>query len=381
MVTEQKKKVIPILLICLAVLLCGAVGVQLLWRHTRPRLPVATQTTLLTTVPTTTAVETTTVFVDVTPPVITGAVDQAAFVGETVAYRTGVTAVDPEEGELPVQVDTSAVNATEPGSYPVVYWAEDTAGNRTEVTVQVTFEIEQTKPAKEKAPEKETEKKDYKDHAQAVYNKIIKKNMSKKEKIKAIWKWCRYKISFSGSSKKGDWKQAALTGFTKLKGDCYTYFSTAKALLELADVPTKDVVKIKKEGRSNHYWLLVKLSGSWYHFDACPRRGANGKTFCLYTDQQMLEFSEAHDDCFDFDLRKYPRTPGKIADKYLIKFYPEWFDENGKRLKDANGNLAGTPQYDPSAPPKPTAPKPTDPKPTDPPEETTAPTEPVPETT
>ena len=86
----------------------------------------------------------------------------------------------------------------------------------------------------------------------------------------------------------------------------------------------------------------------------------------------MLEFSETHNDCFDFDLRLYPRTPGTISDKYLIRFYPEWFDENGKRLQDANGNLAGTPNYDPNAPVK--VPEPTV-------EETTVPETTVPETT
>ena len=356
MVTEQKKKIIIILLICLAVLLCAVVGAFMIWMHTRPQAPTAPQTTAQTT-----TVETTTVFVDVTPPTISGAADLAVTLGETVSYRTGVTASDPEDGEVAVQVDASAVNAAQPGTYPVVYWAEDSAGNRAERTVQITIKPEETKPPKKDA--EPAEKKDYQDYAKQVYSKIIKKGMTQKEKIKAIWSWCHKKISFTGHSKKSDWKSAALTGFTKLRGDCYIYFATAKALLQEADIPTKDVVKIKKEGRSNHYWLLVKHKGSWYHFDACPRRAANGHTFCLYTDQQMLEFSEAHDDCFDFDLRKYPRTPGKIADKHLMKFYPEWFDENGKRLKDANGNLAGTPDYDPTATPKP--------KPTDPPEETT----------
>lgn len=361
MATEKKKIWVTVLLICAAVLLCAAVGGLMLWMHSRPQTQETPQTTLQTTVPTTTVVETTTAAVDVTPPVITGAADLAVTLGETVSYRTGVTANDPEEGELPVQVDASKVNAEEPGVYPVVYWAEDAAGNRAEVTAQIEIRPEETKPAK-KDTEPEEEK-DYQDYAKQIYKKIIKKGMTQKEKIKAIWKWCHKKISFTGHSKKTDWQTAALTGFTKLRGDCYIYFATAKALLQEADIPTKDVVKIKKEGRSDHYWLLVKWNGSWYHFDACPRRTANGKTFCLYTDQQMLEFSEAHEDCFDFDLRKYPRTPGKIADKYLIKFYPEWFDENGKRLKDANGNLAGTSDYDPNAKPKP--------QPTEPPEETT----------
>ncbi|MBR3978266.1 MAG: transglutaminase domain-containing protein [Oscillospiraceae bacterium] len=344
--TKTKKPPVIVLLICVGVLLCAAVAGLLIWEKLRPQ-PVLQPTTVQTTAQTTT-VETT-IFVDVTPPVITGAADKQAVVGETVAYRSGVTATDIEDGEVAVQVDASAVDATKAGTYPVRYWAEDSAGNRTEVTAQVTFIAEE-------AEEKDAVKKDYQYYAKKVYSSIIKKGMSEKEKIKAIWKWCRYKISYSATGAEGDWKQVACTGFTKRKGDCYTYFATSKALLELAEVPTKDVVKIKKEGRSDHYWLLVKHNGSWYHFDSCPRRGANGKTFCLYTDQQMLEFSETHEDCFDFDLRLYPRTPGEIADKYLIKFYPELFPEDPTE-----------PTTEVTQPPT-TAPE------TTPPEETTVPT-------
>lgn len=361
-----KKPIVKILLISLAVLLCVAVGALLIWMRLHPQ-PVLQYTTVQTTAQTTAAE--TTVFVDVTPPVITGVADKQAVVGEAVSYRSGVTATDPEEGEVAVQVDTSAVDATKAGTYPVLYWAEDFAGNRTEVTAQVTFIEEESEKAEEKDTEKDTEKKDYQYYAKKVYNSIIKKGMSKKEKIKAIWKWCRYKISYSGTGAKGNWKQAARTGFMKRKGDCYTYFATAKALLEQAEVPTKDVVKIKKEGRSDHYWLLVKLNGNWYHFDSCPRRGANGKTFCLYTDQQMLEFSETHEDCFDFDLRLYPRTPGKIADKYLIKFYPELFEEDPTETTPEATEPTTTPPEETSQPEETTEP-----------EETTAP-ETTPETT
>lgn len=327
MIAEQKKKkVMVILLICLGVLLCAALGAFVIWHHARPKAAPAEQTTTQAATAATTEAATTAP-ADVSPPVIAGAGDQTFTVGEAASYRTGVTATDPEEGEVTLQIDASAVNAEQAGTYPLVYWAEDAAGNRTELTVQVTFLPEETRADKENEPQTDTAPKDYRHYAQKVNSKILKKGMTDKEKIKAIWKWCHKQISFTGHSKKTDWKVAARTGFTKLKGDCYIYFATAKALLQEAGFSTKDVVKIKMAGRSDHYWLLVKLNGSWYHFDACPRKGAGGKTFCLYTDQQMLEFSETHNDCFDFDLRKYPRTPGKIADQYLIKFYPELFEE------------------------------------------------------
>ena len=298
----------------------------------------------------------TTVVTDTTPPVITGAEDKTYIVGQTVAYRSGVTAEDPEEGAVNLNLDASAVNATQSGTYPVTYWAEDSAGNRTEVTIQVTFqeaeeEEQTTAPADDGSESSETEVPKYYALAQSIYKKIIKEGMTEEQKIKAIWKWSRRKISFTGRSDKSDWKKGAVVGFTKLRGDCFNYYATSKALLEVAGIPTMDIQKIRMKGRSDHYWLLVFHEGSWWHFDACPRTGAGKNTFCLYTDQQMLAFSEKHEDCFDFDLRLYPRTPGTIDDKYLIRFYPSWYDSEGNRLQDANGNLAGTPNYNPAAEP------------------------------
>ena len=63
------------------------------------------------------------------PPVIEGAHDLTAAVGMTLSYRSGVTAVDLVDGTVPLQIDASAVDLTQPGEYPVVYRARDKAGN------------------------------------------------------------------------------------------------------------------------------------------------------------------------------------------------------------------------------------------------------------
>lgn len=290
---------------------------------------------------------------DTVAPVITGAEDRTVTVGETVMYRSGVSATDDMDGELDFEVDTSAVDAATPGSYPVTYTAVDAAGNETSVTVTFQF-IQMTTSA----PPQAINPADYnlEELTRKVYNQIIHDGMTPHQKAEAIYNWTRYKILYTGYSDKSNWENGAILGFVTKRGDCFTYFATAKSLLQMAGIPTIDVRKIVIEGRSRHYWLLVDLGEGWYHFDSCPRN--TGGRFFLWTDAQMLEYSEKYKDCFDFDLRLYPRTPGTVPDRFLIKFYPEWFDANGNRLVDANGNLAGTAGYTPTAPAAPVEPTP-----------------------
>lgn len=285
---------------------------------------------------------------DTDAPVIQGAVDRTFTIGEPVLYRSGVSALDTQDGQIDFEVDNSKVVPSEAGSYPVVYSAVDSAGNRTEITVTFSFEEPPTEPTTEPTTAPTATLNDTLEPlAQKVYGEIVTEDMTDEQKARAIWTWVHNNIAYTGKSEKVDWQDGATTAFQTLGGDCFAYFTAAKALLVKAQIETIDVYKIKKEGRSNHYWLLIQIEGNWYHFDACPRKGAGSHTFFMYTDEQMLEFSEKNKDCFDFDLRLYPRTPGEIADRFLKPFYPEWFDSDGNRLVDSNGNKAGTAGYAP----------------------------------
>ena len=77
--------------------------------------------------------------VDREPPVISGVTDKQVMVGDTISYRSGVTAWDERDGQVQVTVDSSGVNLNAAGSYTVIYIAEDKAGNQ--ATASATVEV------------------------------------------------------------------------------------------------------------------------------------------------------------------------------------------------------------------------------------------------
>ena len=237
-----------------------------------------------------------TVIQDTTPPVISGVTDQTVLLGETVAYKKGVTVTDDYDEDVKLEVDSSQVNPTVAGDYLVTYRATDHSGNTAEVTAYFSF----TQPS------------EYTDlaleEAQAVLDKITTADMTQTEVARAIYDWCRANIAYTAHSDKGDWQKAAVQGFTQRSGDCYVYFATAKAMFEAAGIPNIDVEKTYVEGRAMHYWSLIDCGGGWYHFDATPRVG-EGDDFFMVTDAYLEAYSKAHYNSHEFDHSLYPATP------------------------------------------------------------------------
>ena len=135
--------------------------------------------------------------------------------------------------------------------------------------------------------------------ADGILAGIIHEGMGQREKAVAIYNWVKGNLRYSGYSPVGDWVGGAYDGMRKHHGDCYTYFATSAELLNRAGMETIEVIR---SSDNNHYWNLVKVDGSWYHFDPCPRR--QGGDFCLLTDD---EISKSGSHTFDHSL--YPPTP------------------------------------------------------------------------
>lgn len=77
---------------------------------------------------------------DTTAPVISGAVDQSFYVGDTVDVYAGVSAVDNKDGNITANmVVTGTVDANTVGTYPITYTISDAAGNETTITVNFTI--------------------------------------------------------------------------------------------------------------------------------------------------------------------------------------------------------------------------------------------------
>jgi len=210
---------------------------------------------------------------DTEPPVITGAIARNFFKGLGISYRNGVTVTDNRDSDIVLQVDSSKVDPYTPGYYPVTYFATDRAGNTTSVTVTIRILDADEDAVYAKADE--------------VLRKIMKKDMTDREKARAIFIWVKTHISYSGPSDTSGPLQGAYAAFLSGKGDCYAYYAVSEALLRRAGIDAVGVHRVP-EGSSRHYWNLVYIEDGWYHFDTCPNPATN--TF-LFTESQAEQYT------------------------------------------------------------------------------------------
>ncbi len=235
-------------------------------------------------------------------PVISGAVDRMLYAGDPVSYRSGVTVTDNRDKAPVLQVDSSQVDLSTPGRYPVTYWATDAAGNRASVTVTLTV--------MDRGSDFAALEVIYGAVDQVLAN-IIQENMTDREKIRAIYDWVRNNCSYSSDSRKDHWAQAGYRMLQTRRGDCFCYFGLTKLMLEREGIPNLDVVKVPSyRGDNDHFWSLVSADGgqTWYHFDATPREDPE-VDFCLVTDAFLDDYSERHKHSHNRDRSLYPATP------------------------------------------------------------------------
>lgn len=244
----------------------------------------------------TTQTATLTLIEDTEPPTITGAVDMVVYMGRSVSYKSHVKAQDNCPEGLSFTVDSSQVNLKAVGVYPVTYTAKDPAGNTTSVTINVTVK-EETYSLDEVNM-----------YADQVLSSIITEGMSQYDKAFAIFKYTKRNIGYINDSGKGDYVKAAYEGLVYHRGDCYVYASTAKVLLDRAGIKNMDIERIPA-GNEMHYWNLVDIEDGhgWYHFDTTPRQ-VRAEMF-LWTDAQLMEYSHANYNCYNYDRSRYPVIP------------------------------------------------------------------------
>ncbi len=60
-------------------------------------------------------------------------------------------------------------------------------------------------------------------------------------------------MRYVNHSEKGNWVKSAYTGFRTKRGDCYTYYSVSKALLDKAGIANLEVIRTD----GHHWWSLV----------------------------------------------------------------------------------------------------------------------------
>lgn len=234
------------------------------------------------------------ILADTEPPVISGAKEITVVEGGNVSYKRDITVTDNHDESVVLVVDNSEVDLNTAGEYTVTYSATDAAGNTAVVTAPVHVEAPTLETATEETINREADK---------ILEKILTEDMTMYEQAEAIYWWCHENIAYADHSAKVNYIQGAYQGLVNRKGDCYTYAMTAKCLLTRAGIPNLDIERIP-DGDSLHYWNLIDVGEGWYHFDTTRR--ADGATFFYMNDADITAYSEAHDNCHNYDRSKYP---------------------------------------------------------------------------
>lgn len=187
------------------------------------------------------------------PPVINGVVNQTIFIGDTISYRNGVTAVDNVDGEVEYTIDSSAVNPRRVGTYNVTYSASDSSGNTATRTVTLSV-VELTYDMVYAL-------------ADEVLASIIRPDMDPVEKVRRIQRWVNSSITYAGYRDR-ETLRAAYAGLRSRHGNCFTYYAVSEVLLTRAGIDNMRITRVG--GRTNHFWNLVNVGTGWYHYDATP---------------------------------------------------------------------------------------------------------------
>ena len=237
---------------------------------------------------------------DTQAPVILGAGDLTVRVGDTAAYFRGVSAQDDRDGNPALEVDSTRVDLSTPGEYPLYYTARDAAGNGT--TLEVLVKVLPRDTAEDEEIDRTVE---------GILEELLSPDMTQRQQVEAIYTWAKARIHYGGHTSRVDYRQAGYEAITAGEADCYGYFAATKLMFEQLGIPNVDVRKEKhNDSDSDHFWSLVSVDGgqTYYHFDATPRVGQT-EELCLVTDLFLDSFDTFHNGCHNRDKTLYPATP------------------------------------------------------------------------
>lgn len=283
------------------VLLALAIGYSLGFRHGKasqpaPSEPPAASEPIVTTAPQPQAPA------DSAAPNIMGVQKLSIFLGSTVAYRSGILVSDDSDPSPTLSVDSSRVDLSTPGTYPVVYTATDRSGNSASVDTTITV-VE--------APETYVEERIIKEKADRILERIISEDMTPEQQVNAIYDYIEGHHYYVAEFDKSDYMQAAYLMMTENRGDCFGYYALARLFFERLGIPNLTVTRMPNDVRpSNHWWSMVSLDGgeSWYHYDSTPHLTHPTRT-CLVTDADLEAFNELIPNYYYYDHTAFPRTP------------------------------------------------------------------------
>ena len=243
-----------------------------------------------------------TVIKDEQAPELLGVRPLSVFAGGTIAYRSNVIVTDDIDTAPTLTVDSSQVDLSTPGEYKVVYTATDGAGNSASMETTVTVG---------EKPSNYVEESVIYEAADERIAKIIRDDMTTKQKVQAVYKWVMGECWYDNNTDKTDWMQAAYRMLNEGCGDCFGYYAVSRLLFDRLGIPNLTVQRLGTAKRSTtHYWNMVSIDGgeTYYHFDSCPHPKPYMDT-CLFTDAELEWYNQRVVDYYLYDKSLYPATP------------------------------------------------------------------------
>ena len=192
---------------------------------------------------------------------------------------------------------------------------------------------------------------------QQAIDGIITPGMTRLEQAKAVWKFAKNGISYTGKSDKSEWRAGAYEGLRTRRGDCFTYYAVSRALLTALGIDNLEVQRVG--GPTSHYWNLVNCGDGWYHFDATPRSSKMPYFVSfMFTDKEAADYTaRAGRNYYSFDGSLYPQRAGGAKAEPAPAAPPA--ESPAPEAPPAENPLPETPPVEAPAPEAPPAEEPT----------------------
>lgn len=178
---------------------------------------------------------------DGTPPVLSGLSAMEVEKNGSPDFLDGVTAEDKVDGRCTVTYDTDGLDLTKAGTYYITYRASDKSGNVVTGKRKVMVLPDEA-------------------DTQALIKSIADKLGNDPE---ALRNYVRDSIGYNS-----DWggSNPVWYGFNNKVGNCYVHALCLKAIYDYKGIENQLIWVTNK----SHYWLIVKIDGTWFHIDPTP---------------------------------------------------------------------------------------------------------------
>ena len=214
------------------------------------------------------------VVTDTVPPVIRGLSDMSVKKNSAPNFLAGVTAEDSNDGPCTVKVNTSNLKLDTAGTYYITYTARDKSGNMATSRRKVVVEHD-------------------KEDTAALVKSIAAGLSSNPESLRDyVRNKVRYNTSWGGND-------PVWYGFSNWAGNCYVHALCLQALFNEKGISSRLIWVTDK----THYWLQVKIGGTWKHIDPTP--SSLHSRYSLMNDAQRYETLSGR----DWDRSQWPACP------------------------------------------------------------------------